>query len=104
MTPKKPLSAKEQLLQMHLARLDTLPLTKEAKDRMAAMLKANQGDAPTEGLDFALKHLAKDRLAIVTTTAKEMHAIGRTIVRRGRASLEAMSETEWQALVNKANE
>lgn len=100
----KPLNAKAELLKMRLAQIQQLPIPEAAKDRLASIVTANADPEKGEGLDFALKHISKERLAIVTETAKQIHAVGRTVVNRGSASLAALSDAEWQALVDKANE
>ncbi len=57
-----------------------------------------------ESLEFALSHLPKERFEIVEQTAKEVHTVSKGITRRGKKALAAMSDSEWDELVRKANE
>jgi hypothetical protein len=83
--------------------LQRLNVSASAKTALATILNA-VNEPEGEGLAFALKHLEPERRALVDETAKVFRSISRGVARRGKKSLQEMSEDEWNELVRKAND
>lgn len=89
-------------LDLTLQALNSLPISASGKRAVAASLKAAtnpQAEAP----HVVIASLDKERRGRIEAAMKGYAAILNAPNRRGRAALQAISETEWQAAVDTQN-
>jgi hypothetical protein len=89
-------------LKVTLDRLNSLQVSADVRHTIADILKA-ASNPDNEKIDVIIKTLAPERLKRVEKTAKQVRETTREITTRGRAGLLAMSDSEWDEMVRKAN-
>lgn len=85
-----------------LQNLEALKIPKASKVALADILKA-AANPHAEDITVIVNALDPARKKMVKKTAKDVSAITKDIMARGRAALEAMSDEEWDRLVDEAN-
>lgn len=86
-------------LEAALARLEALKISGAATRKLAAILKA-ASNPDNDKIEVIVQTLEPERKALVTETAKQVRATTREVTARGKAALNAMSQEEWEQLVN----
>jgi len=90
-------------LEAALARLQQTNLSPAGKALIASQLRA-AANPNAEAPEVVIKSLAKERRADVETTQLNLGGMTARITSRGGAALLALSDAEWDALVNEAND
>lgn len=89
-------------LDLTLQALDALPISAAGKRAVAASLKAAtnpQAEAP----HVVIATLEKDRRERIHAAQKQYAAVFNAPAKRGKAALQNMSDSEWNAMVEEAN-
>jgi hypothetical protein len=112
LTPKiprslKPLSHVPALdnlqLEAALLRLQDVPISKDARNTLADILKA-AANPDSERIDVVIKTLPPERRRNVDRTAARVSKVTKGVTARARAGLQDMSEEAWNRLVDEAND
>lgn len=82
-----------------LNKLQALPISKEAKKAIENTLKAG-ANPHSESIDVVIKSLPKKQRGMIEKTAKGLRDISADVQARGRKKLEAISDEEWQRLLD----
>lgn len=109
-----PPKSKRKSKRKHVPKLDKLQLEaalarlKESGASPAAIRQVEEtlkaaANPDSEKVDVIISTLDKSRQKMIAKTAKQVGAITDSVMRRGRAALEAMSDEEWEKLVDEAN-
>lgn len=85
-----------------LQQVDALKIDRASRGVLADILKA-ASNPDAESLPVVLASLPKPRRRSVDKTAARMQAITRGVMTRARDGLSALSDADWDALVDKAN-
>jgi hypothetical protein len=86
-------------LTIAMQRLKDLPVHDTIKDSIGAVLRA-AANPHAESIDVIIKTLDKPRRKMIDKTAKGLRELQAERMARGKARLEAMSDEEWQKLVD----
>lgn len=87
---------------MAIAEINRSSLPLAAQRQLIAMLQA-AANPNAESAAEVIKTLDPERRANVEATIRQLAQNRRAITRRGRAGLRAMSDDEWQRLVDEAD-
>jgi len=87
---------------LNKARLEGMSAAELEGLRDVLMNRARKPNA-AEKLSMAINTMPKDQRDILAESLSELDAITDKVAARGRAALEAMSDDEWDALVDEAN-
>ena len=88
-------------LQVTLDALNALAISDAAKQALAASITA-AANPQAERPDVVIRTLDEDRRQRITDAQADYARVLRGPVQRGRAALEAMSDEEWTAMLDKA--
>lgn len=101
--PRKHIPALDDVrLAAALQQVDALKIDRASRGVLADILKA-ASNPDAESLPVVLASLPKPRRRSVDKTAAQIQAITRGIMTRARDGLSALSDADWDALVDKAN-
>lgn len=92
----------EDGLKLAIQQLEALNISKAAKQQLIAMLQAASNPA-SESVDVVINTLDIERRKDVQGTASALQQRMAGVATRGRQALEAMSEDEFNRLVEEAN-
>lgn len=80
-------------------KLYALPVSKAAQDAIAATLKA-AANPDNERIDVVIKTLEPERRKMIEKTAKGLRDLSADVMQRGKERLEAISDEQWQRLLD----
>lgn len=85
-------------LALALQKLESVPITASAKRALGDILRA-AANPNAEKIDVVVGSLDEPRKKLVTKTAKAVREVTQDVTARGRVGLEALSDAEWNALI-----
>lgn len=86
-------------LRIALEDLQALNVDDLIKRQVADVLKA-ASNPDSERIDVVIRSLPKEQRKMIDKTAKGLNALNADVQARGKGRLDAMSEGEWERLVN----
>lgn len=89
-------------LEAALSRLDALGISKSAKKELRGILKAS-ANPDGQAIDVVVRQLERERQLEVSQAARAVTKVTGTALLRAAIGLNAISDDEWDRLVEQAN-